>query len=404
MKNTAIYGIIILLFALGACNKDDAEDLSASNALSIKITNNIEVPYIVATNDEISFDISILIESSKGNTKANLSLNGQELSSSSSASTEEIVLKYEYKVKANDAGQSLIFRLKVTDEEGNSIYKDYTVYVKLTLGDIGITMPDNVPSEIKDNESVAFNIAFNSTNDLKQIKTYLNDEEIKALTMSSFDDAKDVTYPFSYTPTSQDADKTLLFTIEAIDVIGNIVRKEYSLQIIRSQEVDYKFYPDLIIGANNTIDYGPFLNLVNGVNYKVIGSASVSDKIDIACYYGNSAQAFILTSPTFTNLALYVYTVALYKEDGVANWAVKNSTTIKKVSMTAEEFNQIQSSDKIQELYTNSSITGSNTSDAISVGDALLIKTQANKYGVIYVKLLTNKNYGWVTFDLKTQK
>lgn len=404
MKNLSVKNFMfILLLVLGACKKDD-ESTQKANAFSIKVTQNVTIPYIVTSKDDIVFDLTIAPSSASKMKNAVLSLDGTNLQSVE-ASADGISLQYTYEVAGRDVGKSLIFRLTVSDKAGNLVDKDFTVYVQSAPADIDIVIPSGAPSEIKDNESANFNITVVSENDLKYIKTFLDQTEITALTKETFDTPKSDTYNFSYQPTLADADKTLSFTIEVMDVLGNIIKQPYSLSIIRSQEADFSAYFDLNLGAQRSTLAGPFFNASTGEVYVTAGSASKSAGIDLVTFYSGSTNSYNITSPTFTNVINNVYTVAAYGEDAMSNWTTRKQTLIKKITLSREEFDLLASANDIQSLYTSSSVSALETSNGLANNNVIVFKTAEDKYGVLYVKSRSgNSNTNYITVDIKVQK
>ncbi|TZF84915.1 hypothetical protein FW774_08050 [Pedobacter sp. BS3] len=405
MKNISVKTFMfILLLALGACKKDD-ENTQLANAFSVKVTQNMALPYVVTSKDDIVFDLTITSNSANKIKDAVLSLDGNDLHTATVSDANQVTLQYTYEVTGTDIGKSLIFRLTVSDEQGNSVDKDLTVYIQSAPADINIAIPGEAPTEIKDNESANFDIAVVSENDIKYIKTFLDQTEITSLTKETFASPKEDTYHFTYQPTVADADKTLSFTIEVMDVLGNIVKQTYSLNIIRSQEADFNFYTDVNLGAQRSTAFGPFFNASNGEVYITTGAAAKSAGIDLINFYSGSTYAYNITSPTLATVANNVYTVATYGEDGMANWSVKNQTLIKKITLTREEFDLLASSAAIQALYTGSGVAESETSGGLANNNVIVFKTASGKYGVLYVKSRSaNANTGYLTVDIKVQK
>lgn len=396
--------IFILVLAQVSCEKD--EGITKPQAFSVKVKQNQALPYTVTSKEEIVFDLSITSGSEAKIKEAVLSLDDNNLQSAT-ASTEagQMDLQYTYKVTGENVGRSLIFRLKVSDEEGNTTDKDFTVYVQSAPAEVAITLPTNAPSEIMDNELVDFDIAVVSENDIKYIKTYLDQSEISALTKEIFTNPKEDTYHFSYQPSAADADKTLTFTIEVMDVLGNIVKKAFSIDVRRSQAVDFNTYTSVNIGAQRATAAGPFLNSSTGEIYVTAGSAAKAAGIDLATFYSGSSNSYNIVSPTLATVADNIYTVALYGSDALANWPVRNRTLIKKTSLTQSEFDLIASASEIEALYTGSSVAASESSGGLANNNVIVFKTAGNKYGLLLVKARSaNANTGYLTVDIKVQK
>lgn len=406
MKHTlAKILIFFFLLAQAACKKEDS-DIAKKDTFSVKVEQNEPLPLAVTSKDEIVFDLTITAVSTAEIKDAVLSLDENDLKTASvSAEAGRIDLQYTYKVTSQNVGRSLIFKLRISDAEGRFIDKDFIVYVQSAPADIAITIPQDAPSEIMDNELADFNIAVVSENDIKHIKTFLDQTEITSLTKETFASPKEDTYNFTYQPTAADADKTLSFTIEVMDVLGNIVKQPYTLSIKRSKEADFSAYYDVDLGAQRSTGAGPFFNSSTGEVYVTTGAGAKAASIDLAVFFSGSTTAYNIVSPTLSSVATFIYTPALYGEDAIDNWSVKNETLIKKITLTQSEFDLIASADEIESLYTGSSATASESSGGLANNNVIVFKTAAGKYGVLYVKSRSaNANTGYLTVDIKVQK
>src|SRR5690606_32141091 len=239
--------VLIFFMALGACKKDEGE-LQLPNGFAVNVTQNVTIPYAVTSKDEIVFDLTISAKAEAQIQEAILRLDDVDLETAS-ATANEINLNYTYAVTAQDVGKSLIFRLTIIDAEGKSVDKDFTTYVQSAPADIHVMIPAEAPNEAKDDEEVNFMISVTSENEIRYIKTLLDQTELTDLTKETFDDPKADSYNFIYQPTVADADKTLSFTIEVMDVLGNIHRQPYSLFVERSVEADFTAYYGVNMGA-----------------------------------------------------------------------------------------------------------------------------------------------------------
>jgi len=395
--------MFILLLVLGACTKDD-ESLQYPDGFPVNVAQNVELPYAVTSKDEIVFDITISSKADVAIQQAVLRLDDAELQTAS-ASANEIRLQYTYSVTARDVGKSLIFLLTVSDSEGKSVDKDFTIYVQSAPADITVTIPEEAPSEVMDDGAVDFIVSVVSENDISYIKTFLDQVEIVTLTKEAFDNPKEDDYHFEYHPTVADADRTLTFTMEIMDVLGNLHRQTYDLFVERSQEADFNAFNDVNIGAQRSAGPGPFLNATTGEVYVTGGAAVKSASIDLIAFFSGSTTAFNITSPTFANTINIIYNPAAIGEDAMENWAVRNETLIKKIILTREEFDLLISAAEIETLFIESSVAESETSGGLANNNVVVFKTAAGKYGVLFVKSRSaNANTGYLTVDVKVQK
>lgn len=393
--------LFILLLALGACKKDEGV-MQRPDGFSVDVAQNVELPYAVTSKDEIVFDITISSKADVIIQQAILRLDDAELQTLS-ATANQIHLQYTYTVTSGDVGKSLIFLLTISDSEGKSVERDFTVYVQSAPADITVTIPEDAPSEIRDDEKADFIIPVVSENDISYIKTFLDQTEITSLTKETFDNPKEDDYHFEYQPTAADADRTLTFTIEVMDVLGNLHRQTYNLFVERSAEADFNVYYDLNIGAQFSTVAGPFFGASTGEVYVVEGSPAQSANIDLTTYFGSGA--FHITSPTFANIANFIYTEANVGANAMANWPTRNVTFIKKVDISRADFDGIHASAQIEALYEESSVPVSDTSGGLANGANFVFRTTLGIYGILYVNgRSANANSGHLTVDVKIQK
>ncbi|TJZ54774.1 hypothetical protein FAZ15_14945 [Sphingobacterium olei] len=399
-----IFSIPLYLIVLLISCKKTADDIAVKPDLSVDIVLHQAIPVSVTSKDKIEFDVTVTSSSSAVLKTGILSLNGEELQREEATSASEITIKHSYQALDTDVGKSLIFHLRVDDEDGNTAKKDFTIYVQSAPAAITFTLPEDRPEEILDNETATFNIAVASELDLKYIKTSLDGTEITALTQESFADPKLADYRFDYTPTASDIGKTLTFQVEVMDVLGNVVRQEFQLRIVRSNTVDFKNFFDINLGAQRSTAAGPFLNAHTGEVHVPSGVSQQAAQIDLVTFYSGSTFSYNITSPTLASVADNIYTVALFGADAMANWSVRNSTLIKKIDLSRTEFDAIESGAAIESLYSSSSVAPSATSGAMANNAAIVFMTAQGKYGVLYVKSRTaNNNTGVLTVDLKIQ-
>lgn len=404
MKHT-LSNLLVFFLAIVtvACKKDKAglQEL----AFSVKVTQKTALPAAVTPAGEINFDLGITANAEAKITNVDLSLDATSLASANANGSNQVDLQYTYKPTTIEVGRSLIFRLKITNDEGKIVEKDFVVYVQSAPANVTVALPSGAPSEIMDSEVADFNIAINSENDIRYIKTFVNQTEITALTKTTFSNPKEDSYHFTYQPLVTDIDKTLEFYIEVMDVLGNLVRQPFTISIKRSASVDFNVYSNVVLGAQRSTGPGPFFNAATGEVYVTTGAAQKSAVIDLVTFYSGSTNSYNITSPTLATVAANIYTVALYGADALENWVTRNTTLIKKITLTQNEFDLIGSAADIQNLYTNSSVVAGETSAGMANGNVIAFLTASNKYGVLLLKARSaNANTGNVTVDVKVQK
>lgn len=395
--------MLFFVMAMFACKKDNTDQ--QTKPFSVKVTQKVALLAVVTPADEIKFDLSIVASGDAKIKEAELSLDGTSLKLATANGANTVDLQHVYKPSALEVGRSLIFRLKVSSDAGNTVEKDFVVYVQSAPANISVVLPTTTPSEIKDNQVADFNIVVKSENDIRYIKTFLGQNEITALSKTTFTNPKEDSYRFTYQPLVTDIDKTLEFYIEVMDALGNLVRKPFMITIKRSAVVDFNVYANVILGAQRSTGPGPFFNAATGEVYVTAGAAQKSANIDLATFYSGSTNSYNLASPTLASVADVIYTPALYGADAIANWPSRKKTLIKKITLSQTDFDLIGSSADIQNLYTSSSVVAGETSGGMANGNVIVFLTASNKYGVLLLKARSaNANTGNVTVDVKVQK
>jgi hypothetical protein len=395
--------LCFLAIAAVACKKDKTDQQAI--AFSVKITQKTALPAVVTPADEINFDLGVEANAEATIAGLELSLDGTALTAATGNGTNKFDLQHTYKPTSLEVGRSLIFKLKVTNQEGQAVEKDFVVYVQSAPANIAIVLPATAPTEIMDNETADFNIAVTSENDIRYIKTFLNQTEIAALTKTTFANPKADSYQFVYQPQATDIDKNLEFYIEVMDNLGNLVRHPFTIAVKRSVAVDFNVYTDVVLGAQRSTGPGPFFNASTGEVYVTSGVAAKAAGVDLVTFYSGSTNSYNLTSPTLATVAANIYTVALYGADALDNWSTRNKTLIKKITLSQNDFDLIGSAADIQNLYTSSSVTATETSGGMANGNVIVFLTANNKYGVLLLKARSaNANTGNVTVDVKVQK
>lgn len=395
--------IAFLAIVAVACKKDKANQQEI--VFSVKVTQKTALPAVVTPADEIKFDLNVTANGGAKLNSVELSLDGTGLTTVSAHGAAQVDLQHTYKPTTTEVGRSLIFRLKATNSEGKTVERDLMVYVQSAPANISVLLPATAPTEIKDNEVADFNLVVKSENDIRYIKTFLNQTEITALTKNTFPNPKEDSYHFTYQPMVTDIDKTLEFYVEVMDVLGNLVRHPFTITVKRSVAVDFNVYANVVLGAQRSTGPGPFFNATTGEVYVTTGAAAKSASIDLVTFYSGSTNSYNITSPTLATVSANIYTVALYGADALDNWPTRNKTLIKKITLSQNEFDLIGSSADIQNLYTSASVAAGETSAGMANGNVIVFLTAGNKYGVLLLKARSaNANTGNVTVDVKVQK
>lgn len=396
-------GVLLCLTAIFfiACDSDD-ESIQQNPKPTIKFTKVGNEPVIAYPGTELSFSVEMAATASIK--RVVTMLDSQEIPGSAKEypeNTEKDSYSVSYTIKSEEVGKTLNFVILAYDNEEKKSTAEYAVYIQAAKPEIDTKIPDSAPETVTAGEVIAFNIEITSAAALRSIKTYLGDAEITELSKEIFENPNSDTYAFSYTTTDLDAGQTLSFTFEVMDANGGIVRTGYSVEVTRAVELDINEFYGLQIGAQTSTDAGPFLNTTNGEIYVRDGAAAKSADIDITLFYSNGSYGYYFVSPSDASIE------AIFKApDAITTWEHRNSTKLKVIQITPDEFLAINSTEIIQNLYTNSSgAEVEKLTDKLGVGSIIGFKTVADKYGIMIVKSFASGSAkGNVTIDMKVEK
>lgn len=384
-----------------ACDSDD-ESIQQNPKPTIKFTKVGNEPVIAYPGTELNF--SVEMAATAGIKRVVTMLDSQEIPGSAKEypeNTEKDSYSVSYTIKSEEVGKTLNFVILAYDNEEKKSTAEYAVYIQAAKPEIDTKIPDTAPETVTAGEVIAFDIEITSAAALRSIKTYLGDAEITELSKEIFENPNSDTYAFSYTTTDLDAGQTLSFAFEVMDANGGIVRTGYSVEVTRAVELDINEFYGLQIGAQTSTDAGPFLNTTNGEIYVRDGAAAKSADIDITLFYSNGSYGYYFVSPSDASIE------AIFKApDAITTWEHRNSTKLKVIQITPDEFLAINSTEMIQNLYMNSSgAEVEKLTDKLGVGSIIGFKTVADKYGIMIVKSFANGSAkGNVTIDMKVEK
>jgi hypothetical protein len=370
-----------------------------SNA-TIKFTEISNSPLIVFPGTE--FTLTVKMNGSNGINKMLTTLNEVELANSYTeyeVALDSTEYSFSYLVNVSETGKSLNFVIKAYDNDGNLSIYEHLVYVMAAQPDINIEIPGTAVNEVALLDTIRFDINVNSNDDLLCIKTYLDNSELEYLTKVEFTDPKNDVYHFEFVTTQINAGKTLHFVFEVSDINLNSVRANYSVRVLQSQNADFRIFTDVIIGAQNNNTYGQYLNTTAGEVY-LCAAVSEPDNIDIALFYSANTTALYYISPAHENIS---FVAAL--NNCISAWGVKNSTSMKLISMSQNDFANIASAEEIETLCSPvGTQTRLNGNDKLAAGSVVAFQNSKGKYGIIYVKSVAGPATGNTNVDIKIQK
>jgi hypothetical protein len=155
-------------------------------------------------------------------------------------------------------------------------------------------------------------------------------------------------------------------------------------------------YTDKILGADNNATLGSSFASVDGSVYILADAKTNSSKVDFVYFYGATNLA-TLAAPSDVDGAQVVFS-------SITTWTTINATALESTSLTAAEFDLIDSESQI----TAPAGTATKVNN-LAVGNVLAFKTAAtsanpSKKGLIKVTALTTEKTGSITITVKVQK
>lgn len=386
----------VLLMFFSSCNNDSI--ISDENKSIVTFEKN-ELPVISEPGETLSFNVKIKSDCSIKYVVT--ILDSKELDNSLkeySENVKNIEYAFEYKVKNEDVGHTLNFIVKVKDEYEKEHQTEYMVYVKSAKPNIDIIIPEDAPTEILEGETVDFTVEITSSIDLKVVNVFLEEKELEDLTVNEFEDPQNVQFNFEYKTNPSQSGMTLDFVFKAMDGNGNIVQKNYTLNVIREVELDISEYYGVKMGSQSNTQLGQCLNTKDGLVYKISDSKSFSQLIDIVNFYSNGTHTINLTSPSDTSID------AIYKgENSLTNWEQRNETKFKTTPLINVDFDKIITHDEIKSIYESVEMPEV-IKQKITQENVVLFKNCNNKYGIIILKSFQGGSAGYIEVDLKIGK
>ena len=203
---------------------------------------------------------------------------------------------------------------------------------------------------------------------------------------SSVTTSDDINYTFSYVLDNITENTTLRVT--AIDKDDQDASQSIEIEV-----TPINSYTAILMGAQTNTTLGSFLDADEGDVYLIADANSNSEIIDIVYYYGSSNLA-TLTAPDDETVNGGAGNLSL-----CVGFATKNATRFTSTSITATEFDAIDSGAEIAAL---SGLDESKMTD-LAIDDVIGFETEDGKKGLIKVADMETGSDGTITIDVKVQ-
>ncbi len=186
------------------------------------------------------------------------------------------------------------------------------------------------------------------------------------------------------------------------DIEGN--SDSTRLTITKNPDVFYgeiAEYKNVILGAQNSTEYGSFLSFGNGTVYNLESAFDNQELINMAYLYDNydDFEESIISSPGGNIDAAFT------GEFGMTNWATRNTVRFarEKSSITVTEFNAAEN-DSILISNTFSYDSGGRKTKYLAADDIYVFVTDDNRTGIFKVISTSGEDAGNIVVDIKLEK
>ena len=256
-----------------------------------------------------------------------------------------------------------------------------------------------------------------------KITTYKGDTQLPDMSFNVEGDLRNVVLPFYYEPTLGDTSGTTTFTIEVMDMNGNIVSGSYSVNFYKEASTELNEYSGITMVLNKCTSAGQFFDAINNKVYVANGVGASCADIDWCIFWSGNAttQGVAFAAPSANNTtviypqATIVTTLGGTEADIPSNWSTRNETNFREVDIDADTYSAVSTVAEVEALFNNGTVP---TNDHVvfkkTVGSVMAFKInrtvassagEVQKYGLIHVtaRPATN-NTGTITFDYKIAK
>jgi hypothetical protein len=155
---------------------------------------------------------------------------------------------------------------------------------------------------------------------------------------------------------------------------------------------DLEEHTVVLLGAQDNTQEPSCASLETGVRYSISGQEAANNSVSVDIIHYNGAKDVALYAPSNTD----IQAVSAY---GITGWNARNDTKLSTTTLTATEFDNIE---------TDADLDGLGTPDDdfvgfLEVNDVVLFETAGGKRGVFMVTALTDAADGSVTIDIKVE-
>ena len=419
-----MFTLIFTAALLAGCTVPDDMQTVRRPVISIKVENAIES--VVYPGTELEFLFSLKYDG--GLRSACAYVDGKVLPGSETTyadAPDSVTLGFTYKPSDSYAGNTIDFAVSAEGVDGSKGHYDFPVFILAAKPDIVITFPEDAPNEfLVDGTPLSFDVKItSSTVDMMQVTTYKGNTILPEMSFPVTGDLRNVTLPFWYEPSLGDSGGTTTFTVEVMDMNGNLVSSNYSVSFTKPASTELNEFYGVTMGVNRCTSAGQFFDAVNNKVYTAGGVGEHCADIDWALFWSNNAgtNGVAFAAPIANNVvviypeATIVTVLGGSSADVPENWTTRNETNFREIEIDADTFAGISTSAEVRELFDGGTIPANDhVTFRKAVGSTIAFKInrtsasssgEAVKYGLVRVtaRPATN-NTGTIVFDYKIEK
>ncbi len=197
---------------------------------------------------------------------------------------------------------------------------------------------------------------------------------------------------------SSEATEIIEFTIR--DIVGNSASITVTITLDTTTPAGNVIrYNNVTLDAQGVSNGKSFFSFVNGNYYTLQEAFGIQSNIHLVYYFdATTTDAQTIASPG-ANIDNSIFT----GEFGLSNWTTKNTARFHPITMTAEEFEAIDSPIVLVDSY--SEADGKRKAKNLVAGNVFAFKVESNsKYGIFRVLDVTGEALGSVTFSVVYQE
>ncbi|MCC5943369.1 MAG: hypothetical protein JJT94_00425 [Bernardetiaceae bacterium] len=261
-------------------------------------------------------------------------------------------------------------------------------------------------------EAVTFNVLVVADNRIEKFEVRRGTSTIDLIERGDplISNNTNLSYTFNYTPTPDDAGRSIEFAFILTDRNGATAQRNFSIEVGTgaADPTPLKSHTSVLMGAQNNTSLGSFLDADNGNVLLLSQARSNPGVVDMTYLVGASAggQGAVLGSLRDESV-VFVF-------DEVARWSNRADTRFRNTSLSASNFVGIEDANDLVEAWANGTQpdnTGAGAESSSSRVNRLqrdqvfAFRTSEGKHGLVHIAAVESANQaGQMTVNVKIQE